>query len=165
MYLGSQRLAFAWLLVSLLTACGFHLRGHQALDAQWQPVAVEANVSTRELEQVLRARLGRFRQEETAGDAVTEIRLDRETWDRKLLAVDRASGRQEYQLRYLVDYAVENIPSGSKHNERIQLVRSYTFSPGNVLAVETEEQQLLKDLREQAVDEMLRRLQYQSGQR
>ena len=148
-----------------MSACGFKLRGSASALESGKPVYVTANLSTRDLEQVLRARLqtiGGLTDDHDAAN--TRIDLVGEETDRKVIAVERASGRQEIQIRYVAVIELTNVGQATTSDQQVQLVRTITFSPVTVLGAETNEQELLRDLREQAADEIVRRIQYQDIQ-
>ena len=77
----------------------------------------------------------------------------------RVLSYDEDRKVSEFLLRYRVDFDVRDA-AGKKIVERqtIVLQRDYTFDRLNVLAKEREEQELREQMRQEAVQQMIRRL-------
>jgi LPS-assembly lipoprotein len=149
-------------LVSGLTACGFHLRGAGdggalAVDGLY----VDQGKASAQLVTVL------SRAATTAGATVTDNRetaklvvtLQGEQRDRRVLSVGTGGKVQEYELHYAVRFAATDGTGRTLlEAQTISLVRDLTFSDAQVLAKGNEEDRLYEDMRRDAVRQIILRL-------
>ncbi|UXY15532.1 LPS assembly lipoprotein LptE [Chitiniphilus purpureus] len=145
--------------VTLLAACGFHLRG-QGPGAlfPYPTVFVSGNGP---VAAQLRSDLQLMKEVQllsAANPAAAQIRIDAENTDRKILSVNNAGRVSEYRLYYTVSYRVDQ-PGGDAliPGSTLQLFRSYSHDENNTLGKEAEAQLLLNDLRQDAARQILRR--------
>jgi len=156
----SHRALAPFLLLSalLLSACGFQLRGTAALpfDTIYVPGAtggialdLKRNIQSGTKTAVVDT--------PAKTDAVLEFTQEQRE---KIILSLAATGRvREYQLRYRVGFRVHDgkgrdwIPPGE-----IQLTRDISFNDSDVLAKETEEQLLYRDMQFDMVQQVMRRL-------
>ncbi|MFN7834538.1 MAG: LPS assembly lipoprotein LptE [Burkholderiaceae bacterium] len=152
--------ALYWGLCSalLLPGCGFKLRGQSQLP--FQSVLLEANNSstlTQELRRVLRANKITLATDVRRADALlavtNEVRL------RNVLSFTSTGRAREVQLRYIVTVQLKDraglflmAPSD------IALQRDITYSDDQILAKESEELLLYKDMQSDVVQQLMRRL-------
>ena len=159
---------FVWLLVaysSLLSSCGFHLRGQAdaALPSTLSTMRVEISGSRQENDSLLREMQEALRVHGKAsvqdhGD-VPKLVIEREYSNTEVLSVSGTGKAQEYIVKYeitfrLLDATGKEIVS----SQTIRLQRDYTFDPLNVIAKEQEEEKLRRELRRDAVYQIVRRL-------
>jgi LPS-assembly lipoprotein len=151
------------LLVSLaasLAACGFRLRGDVQLP--FKTVYISAGGDSAFAAELARLLEGgskvRITSNPEEADAVIQILA--ETREKQILTLTRAGTVGEFLLRYRINYRVYD------HDKRdlappteILLVRDYSFNSSQVLAKETEETLLYRDMQNDAVQQLLRRLQ------
>ncbi|WP_215403419.1 LPS assembly lipoprotein LptE [Janthinobacterium sp. JC611] len=160
-----RRAALALGLTVLLSACGFHLRGSNGsfmlpfatmyIDLpDTSPLAIG-------LKRYIRAIGGT----EVVGtkdgaDAVLEVLSDPERNRTKTILSLNPSGRvQEYQLGYSINFrVVDKAGNQLLAPTTISLVRPITFDESQVLAKETEEAALYRDMRNDLVQQIMRRL-------
>ena len=159
-----QGVLFSLLLVPftlLLVSCGFHPRGELALPpgaarifltgvAPSSPLAHEiARLYTRAGGTVV------DRREEA--EAVLDILG--ESNDRRVAAVNSAGLVSQYELYYGLRFRLLDLRGEIIHAENaVGVTRSYAFDPNNVLGKAQEESLLRDDMRQQAINQMLRRL-------
>ena len=156
----SHRALAPFLLLSalLLSACGFQLRGTAALpfDTIYVPGAtggialdLKRNIQSGTKTAVVDT--------PAKTDAVLEFTQEQRE---KIILSLAATGRvREYQLRYRVSFRVHDGKGGEfLPVNTIQLTRDITFNDSDVLAKETEEQLLYRDMQFDMVQQVMRRL-------
>ena len=146
-------------LIAMLAACGFHLRGtatlpHESLYISGPAYSAFAN----DLKRAIRAGTG-TRVADDAAEADATLFILGENRAKLILTLTRQGTVREFQLRYSVSYRVadkegkEIVPPSE-----ITLSRSYVFNDQQVLAAESEEAFLYRDMQKDAVQQLLRRL-------
>lgn len=159
------RVLFAVCLVLTLSACGFHLRGSNG--SFMLPFATmniglpDTSPLAIDLKRYIRA-VGSTEIVDTreAADATLEVLADPEKTRTKSILSLNSNGRvREYQLGYSIQFRVVdkagNVLLGLT---TIALNRPITFNESQVLAKETEEAQLYRDMRNDLVQQIMRRL-------
>ena len=144
-------------LAALLSSCGFHLRGQQTLpfETLYVPGATPLVV---ELKRNLAAGTHtRLVANEREAQAI--LGFTNETREKVILSFNTSGLVREFQLRYRIGFRVYD-PKGRDFipaNE-IQLTRDISFNDTQVLAKETEEQLLYRDMQADMVQQLIRRL-------
>jgi len=143
-----------------LAACGFHLRG----DASYTFQTIFVNgAGAPTLAAELRRALAATGSATMAADAkAAQVILDIPVVadDKEVLTLSGAGSVREYLLIKRVQFRLHDadgnewLPPGE-----ITLRRTYSFSESEVLARDTQEQRLLKDMQTDAVQQLVRRLQ------
>ena len=146
-------------LCAMMTACGFQLRGQAAIP--FQTVHVEApgfSVFANDLERAIRSRT-KTRIVESRDQAEAVVRIVGESQEKHILSLSSGGKVREFELLYRVAYRVTDrtgvdlaLPG------EIVLRRDMTYDDTLVLAKESEELLLYRDMRTDAVQQMLRRL-------
>lgn len=143
-----------------LAACGFHLRGAPELPAELQVMHVRG--STTALRERFTAALGGAGVQVVGepGEARAILDIVGEDRDRRLLYVDATTGKpRAYELVYALTFKLGRAGGDAiLPAETVRLIRDYTFDPTAVLAKSEEEGVIFEDMREQAVQQVLRRL-------
>jgi len=164
---GKRELVFLLLATCclLLVSCGFHLRGlgnYQMPEAlSTMHVTVAGSQAAHDplrltTEEVLRTQGG---VSITQATDVPTLVLTGERVDSQVLTVDASGRAGEYMLRYEIGYSLIGA-----HGEALllpqtlRLQRGYRFDPLNVLAKEQEEANLRRELRRDALSQIVRRL-------
>jgi len=144
----------------LVTACGFQLRGTAALP--FQSIYVQAPSTSRFATQLKRAvRAGSSTQvaEQAEGAEVT-LQILNELQEKRILSLSGGGRVSEYELRYRVSFRLtdaknrEHIPASE-----ILLRRDFSYSDDQALSKDSEEALLYRDMRDDAVQQLVRRLQ------
>ncbi len=144
-----------------LTACGFHLRGSVAIPPYLKTVQVQdASPATRiapDLERALRNEGVIVTDDAAQANAV--LRLQSESFTRRVQAVDASGKAQEYGLQYSVVFSVLG-PDGTAwlSNASVSTRRDLRFDEGAVLGAGDEQAQLQAEMRAEAVRGILRQL-------
>lgn len=163
--LSRVRVLFAVCLVLSLSACGFHLRGSNGsfmLPFATMSISLpDTSPLAIDLKRYIRA-IGSTEIVDTreAADATLEVLVDPEKTRTKSILSLNSNGRvREYQLGYSIQFRVVdkagNVLLGLT---TIALNRPITFNESQVLAKETEEAQLYRDMRNDLVQQIMRRL-------
>lgn len=149
----------AILMLGLLTACGFQLRGQAKLPFETlyisipdeSPMGIELrrNIAAGTDTKLVRS----------AGEAQAILDLVSEEQNKSILSFD-ASGRvREYRLRYVLAFRVHDA-RGRDYLPRseIRVTREISYSDTQVLSKESEEQLLYREMQRDMVQQILRRL-------
>lgn len=158
---GSARSLFMVLTaVLLLSACGFHLRGQATLPFNTLYVQAEpTSVFALQLKRAVRAGSA-TRVTTRPGEAEAVLQILNELQEKVILSLGSGGRVREFQLRYRVQYRLtdeknrEHIPASE-----ISLKRDYSFNDEQALSKEAEEALLYRDMRNDAVQQLVRRLQ------
>lgn len=146
--------------VLLLSACGFQLRGTAPLP--FNSLYVQAAATSQFANQLKRAvRSGSgTRVADRPDEAQVILQIMNELQEKQILSLTGGGRVSEYQLRYRVAFRLTD----SKNREHIPaseivLKRDYTYSDDQALSKDSEEALLYRDMRNDAVQQMVRRLQ------
>ena len=148
----------ALLAAALLAGCGFHLRGQAQLPFETLHIP-GASPLVVELKRNLAA-ASKTRLVDSPAQAQAVLGFTEETRDKVILSFNAAGRVQEYQLRYRVGFRVSDPKSGQVYlpTKEILLTRDVTYSDAQVLAKETEETLLYRDMQSDMVQQILRRM-------
>lgn len=146
------------LFIVVLAGCGFHLRGQVALPYSTLHISGPSATSvSNSLKRVLRSSGVRLvdRQE----DAEVTLVILSDVREKSILSLSAAGRAQEYELRQRLSYRIitagePDLPAGE-----ILSQRSISFNDAQVLAKESEENLLYRDMENDVVQQLLRRLQ------
>jgi len=144
----------------LLSACGFQLRG--AAQLPFNTIFVQAPPTSQFATQVRRAVQAGSSTRLTNAPEQAEVLLQilNEAQEKQILSLSGGGRVSEYLLRYRVSFRLtdgknrEHIPA-----TEIVLQRDLSYSDDQALAKESEEAQLYRDMRSDAVRQLVRRLQ------
>lgn len=146
----------------LLSACGFHLRGHNLKGATFafHSIYLRAPAET-PFVAALRSGLEAYKLELAASTDKADLTLQivSETQDKQILALSGGGQVREYQLHYRVSFRAYDrqqqdwLPAGM-----IELQRDLNYDNSQILAMAQAEEQTYQDMRSDAVQQLLRRL-------
>lgn len=144
----------------LLSGCGFHLRGPANLpfDTMYVQAAPTSLFATQFKRAVSAGSQTRITNDPK--DAQVTLQILSEAREKQILSLSGAGRVSEFRLRYRVAYRltdsknVERLPSGE-----IVLQRDFAFNDQQVLSKESEEALLYRDMQNDAVQQLVRRLQ------
>jgi LPS-assembly lipoprotein len=141
------------------TACGFHLR--VKADLPFSVLYVETSGYSQFVAELKRAisagSNARITEREDQADAM--LTIDSESRERIILSLSGGGKVREFQLRYKVAYRLRD--SGGKtvmSSGEIFLKRDLIYDDTQILAKESEEVLLYRDMQNDAVQQLLRRL-------
>lgn len=145
----------------LLGACGFHLRGHGAFVLPFQTLYVKsANDYTpfiKELKQAIQ--VNEVQITDAPEQAQLTLHIVSEASDRQILSLSGGGRVREYRLLYRISLrAYDKKQQEWLAPQEIASQRDFSYDDSQVLAKEQEEALLYQDMRGDAVQQVLRRL-------
>ena len=150
----------ALLCALLLAGCGFQLRGGANLPFETLYLqAPQSSLFALQLRRIISAS-DNTRVTNSQKDAEATLVLVNELREKTILSLSGGGRVREYQLRYRMSYrmlnknSVEIIPT-----TEIALTRDFSFSDDETLSKEAEEALLFRDMQNDAVQQLVRRLQ------
>ena len=147
--------------VVLLSGCGFHPRGSLDLPVELTEVALEGTRPNGELGVAVRNGFARVGGQvvDSAASARSVLLITQDSNSRRVLSVDSVGQANEYELRYILGFRLDD-PDGTNRvvQQSINLRRQYRFDPNLTLAKADQEARLVREMRQDAVRQMLRRL-------
>ena len=150
------------LLALSLSACGFHMRGQNLNGASFPfgSLYLKSAAPTPFISD-LQNSLELYKVKLTATAAEADLTLDivYEASDKQILALSGSGQVREFQLRYRVSIrAYDKQMKDWLPPDEISLQRSLTYDDAQILAKEQEESLLYRDMRSDAVQQVMRRL-------
>ena len=149
------------LLLSTLSACGFHLRGDVTLPPGMERTFIQASAPYTPLEADLRRALVSAGAEvvSTPGAAGMVLHVLKDQTGRRVLTVDETGKVSEYELIHSVEFELRD-PKGQPRlpPQGITLTRDFTFDPTQVMGRASEDEVVREELRRDIVQAMLRRI-------
>jgi len=150
----------ALLILVLMSACGFQLRGQYSLPSGMEKVFIQGDVDgllLRHLKQNLQRSGVTVVNQVDAASAI--ILIHEQVMERHVLSIGNNARVREYESSYKLTYSVRLKPGKTLIDEEsISLKRDFSFNETQVLAKEREETILLHDMQLQAAQTILRRL-------
>lgn len=152
-----MRLYLMTLLITALSACGFHLRGPS--DIPFESIFIEGNtlVISRDLKQSLETSDITILQ--SPKDAELRLELVGEENEKRILSLAGTGTVNEYELYYRVHYRTKLAGQDTWSDVyTIESRRDYTYSDAALLAKQTEEQKLNENMQDDVLNGLMRRL-------
>lgn len=154
-----MRIFFVAILSLALAGCGFHLRGQVTLP--FDTLYVDGNVNSPFVNELKRAvQSGSHTQVvDNPSEAQAVLHVLGEARQKTILSLSSGGRVREFLLNYTVNYQLsdnkskELLPSGA-----VSLKRDISFNDTEVLAKESEEALLYRDMQSDAVQQIIRRL-------
>ncbi|MGQ0510121.1 MAG: LPS-assembly lipoprotein LptE [Betaproteobacteria bacterium] len=150
--------AIAVLLALSLAGCGFQLRG--TADLPFETIFVPSATSGVALDIKRNIQSGtRTRVVDDAKSAQAVLQFIQEVREKHILSLTGTGRVREFQLRYRVGFRLHDGKGGEfLPANTIELTRDVTYNDAEVLAKETEEQLLYRDMQFDMVQLVMRRL-------
>jgi LPS-assembly lipoprotein len=153
-----MRALFSMVLMLSISACGFHLRGQATLPYSTLYVTGPSGTSlTRSLTRVLKSSGVKVVERQEDGEVGLIILSD--TREKSILSLSGAGRAQEYELRERVSFRIVTTKEPDLPANEIVTQRTISFNDAQVLAKESEEALLYRDMENDTVQQLLRRLQ------
>ncbi len=149
------------MLALLLGACGFHLRGQSAFALPFQTLYVRSdNEHAPFIAELKRAIEANSVQITDAPDqAQLTLHIVSEIKDKQILSLSGGGRVREYRLQYRISLRAYDLKQQDwLAPEEITLRRDFSYDDTQVLAKEQEEAMLYQNMRGDAVQQVLRRL-------
>lgn len=143
----------------MLTACGFHLRGQGSFVLPYQSMYVEGGSAqlADELKRAIQAGGAQLTDKPDKAQAIVQV--VGEARDKVVMSLNAAGKVREYQLRLRVSFRILD-GQGKEFlaPTDIQLIRNFAFDEAQLLAKEAEENLLYRDMQNDAVQQIMRRM-------
>ncbi len=143
----------------LLSSCGFHLRGDYLLSPQLQTLHLSSadkfGELTRQVKQHLN--LNKIKLVANASQGIPQLRIFKDSLNRRTLSVFPNGQVAEYELIYTVSYQVA-FSADNVHSFKFELNRDYQDNPNKALAKSRELDLMLSEMRIEAANKILRDL-------
>jgi LPS-assembly lipoprotein len=148
---------FAIVLVAALAGCGFQLREAAKLPFNTVYVPGSGGIAL-DLKRNIRAGTD-AKVVDNAKSAQAVMQFTREERQKVILSLTATGRVREFQLRYIVGFRViDNKGNDYVPQSTIELTRDVTFNDAEVLAKESEEQLLYRDMQNDMVQQIMLRL-------
>lgn len=160
-----QSLALVAMLALPLAACGFHLRREAQLPPSMQRMHIEIADASSALAKGLARALPRSGVQivDVASADVAVLKVGVNTLSTEVLSVGGNARATEYSLRYHVEFAVDDAAGTALvPKQTIELSRDFTFDASQALGVAAETDLLGKELQQDMVQAILRRIEGQA---
>lgn len=154
-----RRAGAALLLATCLAACGFQLRGSATLPYESLFVDMpESNIMGAELKRNLRAGTG-TRIVATRAEAQAILTPTSQLFGKTILSLSSGGRVREFRLRFNFGFRVIDQTGRDLVAPAVMLIeRDFPFNDNQVLAKETEEALIYRDMQSDMVQQVLRRL-------
>jgi LPS-assembly lipoprotein len=149
------------MLTLLLAACGFHLRGQKAFALPFQTLYVQSANDYApfiiELKHAIQANSVRIA--DSPEQAQLTLQIVSEVTDKQILSLSGAGRVIEYRLQYRISLrAYDQNQQEWLAPQEITLQRNFPYDDSQILAKEQEEALLYQNMRSDAVEQVLRRM-------
>lgn len=148
----------AGLAATAMAGCGFRLRGAYAIP--YRSIYLDAPKDSKTAQQLANAlRSQGITVADAAVDAEARLKFLQENHSRSILALSGGGRVREYRLTYTLGYSLTDKEGREIYPPAtIQLSRDFTYDDSQYLAKTAEESLLYRDLQDDAVQQILRRL-------
>lgn len=151
-----------WLLLAITVlmqaGCGFKLRGSHQIPDSLKVMHLDSADKHSELARLLRVQLTLNKIELVKRNETTPIlQLHQDKLDRRTLSLFPNGQVAEYELIYTVRYAIA-LPEQENQQFDFEIYRDYQDDPESALAKSKELKLILREMRQQAADRIIRQL-------
>ncbi|MGB1197651.1 MAG: LPS assembly lipoprotein LptE [Thalassotalea sp.] len=145
--------------ISLLASCGFNLRGDYFIAAQLQHLNVNSVDKYGELTRLVKQHLllNKVNITPTYDNTLPELKILKDTLDRRTLSVFPNGQVAEYELIYTAHYQLR-FASEDFQSFKVELNRDYQDDPDLALAKSRELALMLSEMRQEAANRIIRKL-------
>lgn len=160
-----KKLITLLLTVTMVSACGWHLRGSLNLPSDLKAIHINnqsnSDVTLTQLVRVLNS--NGIAQAESLEQAQYSIRLSNEREERRSISVSSSGLVSEYELTHEVDYSITD-GNGKvlAPQTTARVIRSYNYDRNDVIAKNEEEELIRKEMRTQLAAQIINRLRFLS---
>jgi len=155
-----MRLIVWTLMISMLTACGWHLRGVTPLPKEYRVLFLQSQASNSFNQQLkLQLEFNNVLLTEMAADAPAILQIEPAEIEKRTLSVTSSGQVAEYELNGRLDARLLHIERNSELPINIKSRRRLTNDINNVVGTAGEEARQRKELEKDLVRKLMRRLQ------
>jgi LPS-assembly lipoprotein len=154
-----MRRALLLCLLLCLTACGFHLRGEQNMPFASLYLDIKGGQSLFVVELRRALSMSKIRLVERPEDAEVVLQIVSELADKQILTLAGTGRVNEFQLRYRVSLRAYDVQKNDWiPADELSLYRNFSYDDTKILSKEAEEALLYQSMRNDMVQQILRRL-------
>jgi LPS-assembly lipoprotein len=149
------------LLLSALSACGFHVRGEVKLPEGMQRVHIQISDPYSPLRRDLEAALARSgaKMENAAGDGIAEITITALSLAPVVRSVGANAYVNEFAMIYHLEMQIEDASGKSLLPKQvIEHSREFTFDPTQAIGTSAEQDEIKKEMERDMVQALLRKI-------
>ncbi len=159
-----MRITLIIVLAGLLSACGFQLRGSNVLPADLSNLYVQAPTNLADDVRVFLSGSDTQVLDQPKGADVI-LTLTDPRYDRRVISVDPSTGKErEFELTYSLTYrATKTAGKSLLNSQRLIIRRDYVFDRDAIIGKSREAGVLRAEMRRDAIQQILLRLQSASG--
>ncbi|MCW8345367.1 LPS assembly lipoprotein LptE [Vibrio sp. ZSDZ65] len=152
------KLFSVFLLTSLLSACGFHLRGEYTVPDDIKEISVTSFSPYGEITRLVKEqlRLNKIKLVEPSA-TITNIHILGESIGDRTLSLYQNTRAAEKEITYSVNYRI-TIPNIGSKDFSASMTRSYLDNPLSALAKSEEKSLIEKEMRQTSVQQMMRQM-------
>ncbi len=151
------RTVFIGLLLFLVSACGYHLRGQVEVSEEMKRIAMQSASSNlvSAMKQLLRGSGAQVVGNQAEAGII--IKVFDEQMQRRVLSLDSTGRANEFELTYRLDYQLLDSKAKALSEKRLhlELYRSYFNNQIDILAKDNEEAVIRRELYRQAAKRIL----------
>nr|WP_246036846.1 LPS assembly lipoprotein LptE [Thalassotalea litorea] len=144
---------------TLLSACGFQLRGNYLLPQELQTLYLSSSDTHGELTRLVKQNLlvNNIEVLKQQRNDIPELRILNDSLDRRTLSLFENGQVAEYELTYTVRYQIR-MQGKERQDFNFEIYRNYQDNPDQALAKSRELTLLRKEMRIEAADRILRNM-------
>ncbi|PSV40503.1 LPS assembly lipoprotein LptE [Photobacterium sp. GB-210] len=152
------RLLIITLLALTTASCGFHLRGNYMLPDGIAKLSLTSFDPYGQLTRMVRYQFKLHGISEVApAKNVPNLNINSESQGERTLSIYQNNGKAEYDLTLTVNYSV-TIPNQGQQTYTTKVTRTFLDNPLTALAKSVEQDELVNVMREQAAQQIMRKL-------
>lgn len=150
-----------WILaLTMLSACGWHLRGVTPLPKEYRVLFLQSQGGSSFDQQLkLQLEFNNVLLTETAEDAPAILQVDSVEIERRTLSVSSTGQVSEFELNGRLNARLLHLTRDSELNIQVKARRSFTNDTNNVVGTAGEETKQKSELEKELVRKLMRRLQ------
>lgn len=145
----------------LLTACGFHLRGMIDLPKWLDNISVISKDGNKELLTLLKSQLEGYKiyVNDDPMQAKYWLIINRTNYQQKIISIGASTNPRQYQMILTVEFMLQTRKGQViKEASILTVTRQLTVNNNRILGSNDEEDTLLREMRQDAVTQMINRL-------
>jgi LPS-assembly lipoprotein len=157
-----KKLIALLLTTTMLTACGWHLRGSIALPEDLNSIHLSAEDTHGSLINDMQRALisNNINVVESSADANYSIKLLGERSKRRAASVGGDALASEYELTMEVDYSIDRGEEPLLEKDTARVIRTYDYNRNQVLGSSGEEDIIKAEMRNELIQQIVRRLRF-----
>ena len=144
---------FFLLLILIFAGCGWHLRGYEEKHNTPEKINLKFSQRNSSLVTITKQILDR-QGIENSQDSKIKLSIDREIIDKRPLSYTVTGIPAQYQIVLRLEYSIND----SLSRKNVTVTRNYDFDPSRISSETQEEDELIKEMRREAIHKILRSL-------